>query len=190
MRVLLFLASLLLFSASPHSFAAPGAHGPNGEHLDGPAAGANAGTDGRPRMEAFTELFEMVAHLEHDALTAMISVYETNVPVDGADVELESGGITAKATFDPLTGVYTFREPKLIETLSKAGKHSLAFTVTQGDDFDIVAGALDVADAAHAEESSGVRWWHVALGLLVLLVLAYSILRRRGQGRRLSGARA
>jgi len=190
MRVLLVLASLLLFSASPLSHAAPGAHGPNGEHLDGPAAGAGASADGRPRMEAFTELFEMVAHLEHDALTAMISVYETNAPVDGADVELESGGITAKATFDPATGVYTFKDPKLIEALSKVGKHSLAFTVTQGEDFDIVAGALDVADTAHAHAGAGLRWWHVALGLLVLLVLAYSILRRRGRGRRLSGARA
>lgn len=190
MRVSLRLASLLLFLAAPlYALASPGAHGPNGEHLDGPAAGAAAAADGRPRMEAFTEMFELVAHLEHDALTAMINVYETNAPVDGADVELESGGITAKATFDPATGVYTFKDPKLIEALSKVGKHSLAFTVAQGEDFDIVAGALDVADPGHGHASTGLRWWHVALGLLVLAALAFVFLRRRGSARRRSGAR-
>lgn len=189
MRLSFVLASLLLFSAPSLSWASPGAHGPNGEHLDGPAAGAAAASDGRPRMEAFTELFEMVAHLERDALTAMISVYETNAPVDGADVELESDGLKAKATFDPATGVYTFKDPKLIASLSRAGKHSVAFTVTQGDDFDIVAGALDVKSQAASTATGGLRWWHVALVVLVALSLVYLFLRTRNQRAHCAGVR-
>lgn len=181
-----FALFLLLALALP-LHAAPGAHGPNGEHLDGPAAGAVV-SDGRPRMEAFTELFELVAHLEDDALTAMINVYETNAPVDGAEVELESDGVTAKAAFDPTTGVYRFADPALLEKLRAPGKHSLAFTITAGDEFDIVAGALDVADHDHDHASGGLRWWHVVLGLL-LAVAAFLFLRPRSAGARASGAR-
>jgi len=183
-----FALFLILAFALPLQ-AAPGAHGPNGEHLDGPAAGSAAVSDGRPRMEAFTELFELVAHLEDDALTAMINVYETNAPVDGAEVELESDGVTAKAAFDPTTGVYRFADPALLEKLRAPGKHSLAFTITAGDEFDIVAGALDVADHDHDHASGGLRWWHVALGLLLLAVAAFLFLHRRSAGARASGAR-
>lgn len=179
----LLLAMPVVLSASP------GAHGPNGEHLDGPAAGAALGGDGRPRLEAFTELFELVAHLEADALTMMMSIYETNAPVDGAEVEVESGGITAKGAFDPVTGVYRFADKKLLDALSKPGKHSLAFTVTAGEDFDIVAGALDVAEDDHEHAGSGLRWWLLGGGLLLVLVVLYFV-RRGRSGRRPAGARA
>jgi len=184
--VTLFACFLLLLAPSLH--AAPGAHGPNGEHLDGPAAGAVV-SDGRPRMEAFTELFELVAHLEDGALTAMINVYETNAPVDGAEVEVESNGVVAKAAFNELTGVYSFAEPALLDLLKKPGKHSLAFTITAGDEFDIVAGALDVADDHHDHAEGGLRSWHVALGLLLIAVVAFLFLRRRRVGARTAGAR-
>lgn len=190
MRSLACLSVLILLSLVPRAFAAPGAHGPNGEHLDGPASAAAAASDGRPRMESFTELFELVAHLDHDAVTAMINVYETNAPVDGAAVELESGGTTVEAEFDATTGIYRFADPALVEALNAPGKHSLAFTIDTGDDFDIVAGALDVADAAHAHDGGALRWiaWSAALLLAVFLVVA--ILRRRRGGARLAGARA
>jgi hypothetical protein len=190
MKLFVRLIVLNLLLALPLSLVASvGAHGPNGEHLDAPAASAVV-SDGRPRMEAFTELFELVAHLDHDALTAMIDVYQTNAPVDGANVEAESNGIRAKAKFDPVTGIYRFAEPKLIAALSKPGKHALAFTVTAGDDFDIVAGAMDVADQTHAHVGGGLRWWLPAAGLLLLLVAIVFVLRRRRSGRRPVGVRA
>jgi hypothetical protein len=179
---------VLLFAGSAQ--AAPGAHGPNGEHLDGPAAGAAAASDGRPRMESFTELFELVAHLEHDALTAMINVYETNVPVDGAEVELESNGVVVKATFDPQTGVYRFADPKLIAMLSEPGKHPLAFTITTADDFDIVASAMDVGDAHAPSGVAPARVWWLALAAVLLAALAFFFLRRRKPARRHAGAHA
>lgn len=186
----LSVAALSAVLLSGPVLAAPGAHGPNGEHLDGPAAGAAAASDGRPRMESFTELFELVAHLEHDALTAMINVYETNVPVDGAEVELESNGVTVKATFDPQTGVYRFADPKLIAMLSQPGKHPLAFTITTADDFDIVASAMDVSDDhAHAAAPLARNWW-IALAVLVLAALAFFFLRRRNPAGRHAGAHA
>ena len=49
---LLFAAMLVMSSA----FASPGAHGPNGEHLDGQAT-ASGTASSVPRVETFTEAF-------------------------------------------------------------------------------------------------------------------------------------
>lgn len=183
--VRLFLPMLLF--ALPLSLAAnPGAHGPNGEHLDGPAAGASV-SDGRPRAEGYTELFEFVAHLEQGALTMMMNIYETNVPVDGADVEVEFNGIKDKAKFNPATGVYRFESKQLIEALSAPGKHPVAFNVSKGDDFDIVAGTLVVGELAHEHADSSLRWWLLGIGLLFAVVIVVFLRRTR---RRLAGARA
>lgn len=182
------LASFALLPAL--ALASPGAHGPNGEHLDGPAAGAAAGAgDGRPRMEAYTELFEMVAHLETDAVTAMINRYETNEPIDGAEVELEAGDRKVKASFDAQTGVYRFADKALTASLSAAGEHALVFTVAAGEDIDLVTGTLRVAADAHAH---GAPWWRIALGTLAALAalaLVFHFLRRRSSAPRIAGAR-
>ena len=53
------LAFLLILS-SAGAWAAPGAHGPNGEHLDAPSAAAGSASTA-PRMEARSESFELVA---------------------------------------------------------------------------------------------------------------------------------
>lgn len=187
MRPLVRLLFLTLLATLPLSLAAsPGAHGPNGEHLDGPPASA-AGSDGRPRAEGFSELFEFVAHLEKDALTMMMNVYETNEPVDGADVEVEFSGIKEKAKFDPATGVYRFDDAKLIAALSVPGKHPLTFNVTKGDDFDIVPGTLDVSEHAHEHAGGALRWWLLGVGLLLAAAIVVYLRRTR---RRLAGARA
>ncbi len=185
---LIALLALLLPGAS--LFAAPGAHGPNGEHLDGPAGGAAVATDGRPRLESFTELFELVAHLDHDAVTAMVNDYATNAPVDGAVIELEAGGTTVEGRFDPATGIYRFADQAMADALNVPGKHSLAFTITAGDDFDIVAGGMDVADQQHAHADGGLPWWWIAAAALAALVAVFFLRRRRRAGARFAGANA
>lgn len=187
MKPFVRLSLPILLLALPLSLtASPGAHGPNGEHLDGPAAGT-AASDGRPRAEGFSELFEFVAHLEQGALSMMMNVYETNVPVDGADVEVEFDGIKDKAKFNPVTGVYRFESKKLIEALSAPGKHPLAFNVTKGDDFDIVPGTLIVNEHAHEQAGGSLRWWLLGAGLLLAAIVVVYLRRVR---RRFAGARA
>jgi hypothetical protein len=187
MRPLVRLILLTLLCALPPALlASPGAHGPNGEHLDGPAAGS-ATSDGRPRAEGYSELFEFVAHLEQGALTMMMNVFETNVPVDGADVEVEFKGIKDHAKFNPVTGVYRFENAKLLQALSVPGKHPLAFNVTKGDDFDIVPGTLVVDADTHEHASGSLRWWLLGAGLLLAAALVVFLRRSR---RRLAGARA
>jgi len=175
----LYLLLILITLSTPGSLsAAPGAHGPNGEHLDGPAD-AGAVHDGRPRMEAFSELFELVAHLEHDALVMMVNLYASNVPVDAAVVELDSGSIRVQAEFDPATGAYRFAAPELLAALSEPGTHALAFSIDDGDEFDIVAGSLVVAEHDHPAHAGRIGWWLAAAGALALTLWAVFTVRRR-----------
>jgi len=160
---LYLLLALFALSAPGALSAAPGAHGPNGEHLDGPV-NAGAVDDGRPRMEAFSELFELVAHLQPDALVMMVNLYASNVPVDDAVIELDSGGTRAQAEFDPASGAYRFAAPELLAALSEPGTHPLAFSIDTGDEFDIVAGALVVAAHDHHAHAGGIGWWLAAAG--------------------------
>jgi hypothetical protein len=177
----LALASGLCLLPLSLALASPGAHGPNGEHLDGPAA-AVAGS-GLPRIEAHSEQFEIVGRLEAAALVLYVSRYETNEAVLGAQLDVELGNLKARAAFEAEPGSYRLSDKKLVDALHQAGNHALVFTVTAGADSDLLDGTLAVAahdEHDHAEASgSGLhRGAAVAVGA-GLLVLGAVLLRRR-----------
>lgn len=132
------------------ALAAPGAHGPNGEHLDGPVA--QAGASAAPRLEARSELFELVATLSGGELSILVDRYETNEPVLGANVEVEAGALKAVARFHGDHGDYAVDDPALLQALAKSGEHALVFTIQAGQEADLLEGTLRVgaapADAA------------------------------------------
>src|SRR2546427_11870866 len=72
-------------------------HGPNGEHLDGPATQVQGSS--APRLETRSESFEMVGRLSVSEFSMFINRYETNEPVLNAQVELELGNLKATAPF-------------------------------------------------------------------------------------------
>ena len=72
-------ALTLLLLANLPAAAGPGAHGPNGEHLDSPATART--TSALPRVDAQTETFELVAELRASELVVLIDRYATNEPV-------------------------------------------------------------------------------------------------------------
>jgi hypothetical protein len=143
----------LLLAACASSVAAPGAHGPNGEHLDGPAIG-QAGP-ARPRIEARSELFELVAELENGELTILVDRYETNEPVLGAKVIVESGALQATAAFRVEQGDYVVSDAALVKTLATAGQHAVVFTVEAGDDADLLDGTMTTPGAAGSAHDHG-----------------------------------
>lgn len=166
--------------------AAPGAHGPDGEHLDGPAQRGSAGTS--PRLEAKSELFELVARLSGGELSILIDRYETNEPVLGATVEVESGALKARATFHADHGDYAISEPALLAALARPGQHALVFTVMAGQDADLLDGTLVVAaPAGPAQLARGHGHGHFELpraaswgaGLFIAAALAFVVWRRR-----------
>lgn len=154
----LFLALALalalgLPAAVPAAFAAPGAHGPNGEHLDEKTTTVPG--QSRPRLEAQSELFELVARLDGGALTILVDRYETNEPVLGAQLEVESGSLKAPATFRPESGDYAVTDPAMLSALCEPGEHALVFTVLAGEDTDLLDGTLVTAAAQAAADDHG-----------------------------------
>lgn len=159
--------------------AGPGAHGPNGEHLDGPAPVLSAGPT-VPRAEAKSESFELVARVEHDTLAILVDRYETNEPVLDATVEVESGAVKAKAQFRREQGDYAVVDAALLKLLAAPGSHPLVFTIATPKDSDLLESAMPVA--APVAPGGGRSWQGLAAGgagLVVALVAAAFLLHRR-----------
>ncbi|RJG04539.1 hypothetical protein D3878_19495 [Noviherbaspirillum sedimenti] len=174
--------------------AAPGAHGPGGEHLDAPDGGY-VHSDAGPRIETFTESFELVGHLRGGELSILIDRYETNEPVLNGKLEVEFNGLKAPARFHADLGDYAVDDANFLKALAKQGKHSLIFTLTAGDESDLLEGTLEVKagdedahghthddshDDAHGHESS-LRNWAIGGALLAILLVALvmPMLRRK-----------
>lgn len=129
-----FVAAMLAMSAAS---AGPGAHGPNGEHLDAPAAAAGAVV---PRLETFTEAFELVGQLSGGELSIMIDRYETNEPVLNGTLEVQYKNLKATAKFHADMGDYAVDDPALLAAISKPGAHPLLFTLVAGEESDLLEG--------------------------------------------------
>lgn len=130
----------LCVAAALSAVAGPGAHGPNGEHLDAPApytAGAIV-----PRLETHSETFELVATLGATELTVLIDRYASNEPVLNAALEVEVDGIKRRATFHADHGDYVFDDPQLLAALGRPGEHALVFTLMADRDHDLLDGTL------------------------------------------------
>lgn len=199
-RVAAMLALALgLPAAAPDAFAAPGAHGPNGEHLDEKSTAVTG--QARPRLEARSELFELVARLDGGALTVLVDRYETNEPVLGARLEVESGPLKASATFRPESGDYAVTDAGFLKALSEPGEHALVFTLAAGDDTDLLDGTLVtvaspvvIDDHDHDRELERALWiGGGAAGLALVGGIAWQRLRpdrRRGSATTARGVRS
>lgn len=130
----------LLLIACPILQAAPGAHGPDGEHLDGPAMVRSAAA--LPRVDARSETFELVAELRAGELAIFVDRYESNEPVLGARLEVESGSLKAMADFRAGSGDYVVTDAAMLKALAAPGEHGLVFTLIAGKDSDLLDGTL------------------------------------------------
>jgi hypothetical protein len=177
--------------------AAPGAHGPGGEHLDGPAqpvVGAQ-----HPRVEASSELFELVAQLKGGELSILIDHYDSNEPVLGAGLEVESGALKAVAVFRAESGDYVVTDAALLKALAAPGEHPLVFTLVAGKESDLLdatlvtggAGARTNGHAHHDDHDHdhdhhhGFSWKRIAAAGVVVLGLGLALTtwwRRRQRG--------
>jgi hypothetical protein len=192
------LTALLLIATTP-SLAAPGAHGPNGEHLDAPSTARAASA--LPRVEAKSDAFELVAELGASALVIVVDRYESNEPVMGAKIEVETGAQKAAAEFRTEQGDYAVTDAAMIKTLAEQGEHGLVFTLVAGKDSDLLDGTLVNAagragaahstndhEHGHADHGDGHGHGHghllerIAIGVAVLGVIGGIVwwrLRRR-----------
>jgi len=187
-NVVLLSLLALLFTAS--AFAAPGAHGPNGEHLDGPAPSIGP-SDAAPRLEARSETFELVGRLQSGEFSMFINRFETNEPVLNAQVELETGILKAAARFHADLGDYAVDDKAVLAALNTEGPKAMVITIIAGDESDLLEGTLGTASNArtgaqarerglgHGHGLSAKAWLAVALALLLVLAV---LLGRRHSG--------
>jgi len=139
--------SSLLLGLHLSAGAAPGAHGPNGEHVDGPTA--THATAAGPRLEARSAQFELMATLHGTELSVFVDRRDTNEPLLAAALEVTSGGIKAQATFHADQGDYAFTDPRLLALLHGHGKHALTFRLVTGAEEDRIEGTL--VNAVHGD---------------------------------------
>lgn len=174
----LFKLVILYFVLTASAVAGPGAHGPDGEHLEGTAGHVHS--DAGPRIETFTESFELVGRLQEDELSILIDRYETNEPVFNAKLEVELNGLKAIAKFHGDHGDYAVDDERMLKALAKPGKHALLFTLTKDNESDLLEGTLTVSSAVDAKDDhSSFPWAWIAGGLFAAAVLLFAIIRYR-----------
>ncbi len=161
--------------------AAPGAHGPGGEHID---AGAHATSAADvPRVEAMSEVFELVGRLQGGELSILIDRYESNEPVLGAGLSVQLGSLKAKAKFHANHGDYAVDDAAFLKVLAAPGEHALIFTVIAGKDSDLLEGKLvagaAVADPHAHDQPAWLKWLLWIAGLPIAAGIAYFAWKRR-----------
>ena len=159
------------------------AHGDEDHSEPNPVVAAVPMAAQGPRAEAQTDAFELVATLAQDRLVLHIDRFDTNEPVVGAQVEVDTGSVQAKAT-PSSPGVYWIAQG----TLGQQGKHPLTITIETEDTADLLSATLEVPAAPVAATTTTgpttERWMAWGLGGTLLLSGAGLVaLRRRPQSR-------
>lgn len=136
-----------------------------------------------PRTEAHSDLFEVVAVLQPGgSLTITLDRYADNSPLDGS-ITLTFDGQEVAAERQGI-GLFVARHPRL----ERPGKLDLVFTVTAGEDMDLLTATLEVPAPTPAPgtmvevrsllRSGGVQV-AIGVGILVLgLLLGRASIRR------------
>jgi hypothetical protein len=170
------------------ALAGPGEHGPGGEHIN-LAAAQTAGATQRPRIEAKSELFELVAYLLEGEISVMMNRFETNEPVLGASVEISSGSSRAVAKFRADHGDYAVDDPGFLKRLAAPGEHPLIFTIVAGNDSDLLEGTLKVAPTQAEAHSRAHSHWveYLLIGAAALAAVIAGIVFWRRRARRRLG---
>lgn len=148
------------------------------DHGEAPAAATGPAL---PRFAAVSETFELVGVLNGKQLTLYLDRATDNSPVTGAQIELEIAGTKLKV--EKHEDAYE----AVLAAAPKPGVLPITATVTAGKDVDLLAGELDLHEAAHADEAAHAHSWKeytvwaaAAVAALVVLTLV---------GRRVAAAR-
>ncbi len=93
-----------------------------------------------PRATAVSPLFELVATVNGNGLMIFLDRFETNSPVIGATIDVETPAGPAKAAQDG--DIYRLEAP----WAAKTGSYELLFTVTAGADIDFLTATLTIPE--------------------------------------------
>jgi len=172
-RVTAFIVCVVLTSLALSKMvsASPGAHGPNGEHLD---TSKSVLASVNPKFESFTESFELLGELFDSQLLIYLHDFKTNTPIEGADIELESGELSAVAEYSDTLKAYVLTEQKMLELLNIEGEHEIVLTVMTQDNGDLLVANLNttiahIADEHHDDDHHHIPWFEIFIAHLVFI---------------------
>ena len=151
--------------------AAPGAHGPNGEHLDQEIKALRLSG---PQFETFSENFELVGKLFGNEVRLFLHDYATNTPIANASIELEANGQSAQASYDELRRRYVIASPALLDILKRPGQHDIVATILTELADDLLVAQLHVPKAAtdtrHSHNHAHFPWKTIVKALVVFVI--------------------
>ena len=186
----LLALALLLLSLSVHS--SPGAHGPNGEHLDMEQSNQ---PNQRPKFETFTESFELLGEVFSNELIVYLHDFETNIPIQSASIDLEVGDLAASAGYDKAQNRYIINDVNFISALNASGVHEVLATILTEDNGDLLVANFVMPEGneqtgnaehsnneghEHGEEDHHFPWW--AIGLSIVVFALGFLLGRKNKG--------
>ena len=169
--ILTYILSLVVWILSP----LVQAHGDEDHH----AAPASVAMGGAPRLVTHSDLFELVGIVENGAMTLYLDRYTDNSPVSDAKIEVEVGSEKGFATANS-NGTYRFTA----KAFAKPSEMPVTFTISAGNDNDLLAGDLVVAEE-HAEDTAKAnslftnKWLIGGLIVVFILILASLLIRKR-----------
>ena len=142
-------------------------------------AATDAVVSAQPRFTAVSETFELVGVLNGKRLVLYLDRADDNSPVKDAKLELELSG--AKV---PVKAVGEGEFEATLAQVLKPGVTTVSATVVAGQETDLLAGELDIREAASADAAGRLPWkkyasWGAA-GLLTLALLVAGLRRFRG----------
>lgn len=155
------LASLLLLTPASRAADDHG-HDHGTPAVSGPAL---------PRFAAVSEAYELVGVLDGKHLTLYLDRAADNSPITEAQIELEIAGVKFKAAKhgNDEFEVVLAAEPK-------PGVLPITATVNVGNDADLLAGELDIHEAAHAAEAVHAHSWREVASWAAVVAIALTAL--------------
>ncbi|MBY0224970.1 MAG: efflux RND transporter periplasmic adaptor subunit [Hyphomicrobium sp.] len=155
-------------------------------HVHADEAAPTAMPSTGPQIESSGSVFELVATARGHELTIYLDRADTNVPVDGATIEITTDGKPPVMAKPIGTGTYQAEATWLDEP----GAKPLVFTVMAGEEADLLNGVLQVSQSASAaaEQHSlpellaqPISWLLIAGGVIVGVIVAL-LLRPASRG--------
>lgn len=150
------------------------------EGHDEPAPAAPV-SSAAPRASTQSELFELVAVQSNGQMLIYLDRYVDNSPVPDATIEVESGDWKATATAAE-AGTYRVASA----ALDQPGSHPVVFTITRGNDADLLEATLtiDPKAAKAADHDHASARWPYAVAVFALAVAVFIGIQRRRVTRR------
>ena len=148
-------SALALFAVSLTSTGASAHGGEDHSHDEKPVAETSA----NPRVEATSELFEIVGiptGAGDGKLVLHLNDFWSNAPITKATIEVTARDVMTKAT--ERRGLYQLDAP----WVKTPGRYDLIFAVTAGDTSDLLIGTLNIPAAPAPADQHNRLWDHIA----------------------------